>query len=100
MSSLPPLDDLHIPDITDISIDVNGAFKLMQELDASKAAGSDSIPARLLKICSVKLAPILTLIFQASIHQSSIPADWKQANIMPIFKRVIVLNVTTTDQFL
>jgi len=37
-----------------------------------------------LKLCSVELAPILTLIFQASIHQS---ANWKQANVVPIFKK-------------
>lgn len=82
-----PMDDLHIPDITDLSIDVNGVLKLMQEIDASKAAGPDGVPARFLKLWSAELAPILTLIFQASIHQTSIPLDWKQANIVPIFKK-------------
>jgi len=32
---------IHQTYVTDISIDVNGVFKLMQELDASKAAGPD-----------------------------------------------------------
>ena len=30
---------------------------------------------------------LLTLLFQASIHQSLVPLDWKHANIMPIFKK-------------
>ena len=57
-SSLPPLDDQIW--LTDISIDVNGVFKLMQEKDASKVAGPDSIPACFLKLCSFELVPILT----------------------------------------
>jgi len=99
-SSLPPLDNLHIPDIADISIGVNGVFKLMQEIDVSKAAGPDLISARFLKLCSIELAPILTFIFQVSIHQSSIPADWKQANVVPIFKKGDRIQFKTTDQFL
>ena len=43
--------------------------------------------AHFLKLCAIEVAPILTLIFQASIHQSSVPPDWKQANIVPIFKK-------------
>ena len=29
----------------------------------------------------------MILIFQASIHQSRVPPDWKQANIVPVFKK-------------
>ena len=46
-----------------------------------------SLPILSLKLWAIEAAPILTLIFQASIHQSSVPPDWKQANIVPIFKK-------------
>jgi len=56
-------------------VDANGVLKLLNELDVSKATGPDKIPAHLLKLCSMELAPLL--IFQASIQQSRVPSDWK-----------------------
>jgi len=70
----------------------------MQELDASKAPGPDGMPARFLKLFNAELAPMLTFTFQASMHQSLVPMDWKQANIVPIFKRVIVVRAVTIDR--
>ena len=43
--------------------------------------------AYLLKETSNEMAPILTFIFQASLLQSSVPSDWKKANIVPLFKK-------------
>jgi len=87
-SETPPvIPDPQFPDIASISIDVNGVRNLLNELDTSKATGPDKIPTHLLKLCATEFAPILTLIFQASIHQSRVPPDWKQANIVPIFKK-------------
>ena len=51
--------------------DANGVLNLLNELDVSKTTGPDKIPAHFLKLCSTEIAPILTLIFQASIHQST-----------------------------
>jgi len=46
----------------------------------------------LLKETSELLAPSLTLIYQASLHQCSLPTDWKKAYIVyPFLRRVIVL---------
>ena len=35
----------------------------------------------------IKLAPAVTLLFQASINQGKIPSQWKKAQITPIFKK-------------
>ena len=83
----PTISDLPFPAISTISVDANGVLNLLHELDISKAPGPDKIPAHFLKLCSTEIAPILTLIFQASIHQSRVPPDWKQANIVPVFKK-------------
>jgi len=62
-------------------------FNLLNELDISEAPGPDKIPVNFLKMCCTEIAPILTLIYQASIQQSTVPSDWKQVNIVPIFKK-------------
>ena len=46
-----------------------------------------SVLARLLKELATELAPIYTLLFQASLDQGIIPDEWKTANVVPIFKK-------------
>ena len=64
-----------------------GVWKLLQALNTSKAASPDCIWPRVLKELSTELAPILTLVFQASLHQQSLPDIWKHANVNPINKK-------------
>lgn len=59
----------------------------MHDLEAHKACGPDGIFPRLLKETANNIAPILTLIYQATLKQQTIPADWKKALIAPIFKK-------------
>ena len=75
------------PKVSHISISVDGVANLLHNLNPHKATGSDGIPAYFLKECSIEIAPILTLIFQCSIQQGSMPDEWKTANIIPIFKK-------------
>ena len=60
---------------------------LLQALNISKAAGPDGIRPRVLKELSPELAPIFTLLFQASIHKQSLQDIWKHANVNPIYKK-------------
>jgi len=87
LESLTVTHDSPFPDIPTVSVDANGVLKLLNELDVSKTNGLDKIPAHLLKLCNIELAPMLTFIFQVSIQQSRVPSDWKKANIVPIFKK-------------
>ena len=88
----------YIPDIDPLHIDINGVVELLKKLKPYKDSGPDEIPAYLLKETSKKIAPALTLILQASLQQSSIPSDWKKANVMPLFKKVIMLLLVIIDQ--
>ena len=54
-----------------------------------KAIEPDEIPAYFLKEFSNEIAQILTLIFQCSIQQGTLPDEWKTVNIIPIFKKGI-----------
>ena len=74
-------------DMPEIQVTERGVLKLLQALNISKDAGPDGIRPRVLKELSSELAPIFTLLFQASIHQQSLPDIWKHANVNPIHKK-------------
>ena len=65
----------------------NGVLKLLKALNISKAAGTDGIRPRVLKELSSELAPILTLLFKASLHHESLPDIWKHTNVSPVYKK-------------
>ena len=71
----------------EIQVTERGVLKLLQALNISKAAGPDGIRPRVLKELSSELAPIFTLLFQASLHQQSHQDIWKHANVNPIYKK-------------
>ena len=73
--------------IPDLTITVEGVQKLLAGLNPSKASGPDEIPARILKMLHLELAPILTSIFSQSISTGEIPEDWAAAWITPVFKK-------------
>ena len=48
---------------------------------------SEEQVAYILKTAADELAPALALLFQLSMDQGEIPQDWKQALVVPIFKK-------------
>ena len=70
-----------------INITIPGVYKLLKNLKIHKATGPDSIPTRLLKTVASQIAPTLTTFFQISVNQGMLPKQWKQANVVPIFKK-------------
>ena len=86
-SDIPPLDGHSFPDISSIDVTIAGVTALLSNLKIHKASGPDKISASLLKNLATTLAPALTLIFKASLSQSSLPSQWKIANIVPLFKK-------------
>ena len=52
-----------------------------------KACGPDSIPNYILKHFANELAPAITDIFDISIKTGSLPSDWRNANISPVYKK-------------
>ncbi len=84
---IPQLPQTNHPTIPDLHISANGIQKLLSNLNASKASGPDSIPARILKQFSIEITPLLTKIFTKSLTESQLPSDWLKANISPVFKK-------------
>ena len=52
--------------MVEITVDPNGVLKLLNNLN---------------------IAPILSLIYNESLAQGTLPDDWRQANVVPIFKK-------------
>ena len=52
-----------------------------------KVVRPDSIPAFVLKAAFDELAPILTLIYQTSLDTGQVPSEWRDAWVVPVFKK-------------
>ena len=64
--------------------DVQNAIK---RLRPTKSVGLDGIPSFIIKGCSEIFVPVLKFIFNLSLSQNVFPKLWKQAAIVPVFKK-------------
>ncbi|KAK3108364.1 hypothetical protein FSP39_006467 [Pinctada imbricata] len=84
---LPQIGSTTYPAASNITVTEKGVLKLLNNLNPNKASGPDQISSRFLRTMSNSVAPILTIIFQASSDQGKVPDDWKSANVTPLFKK-------------
>ena len=82
----PPLVGHRCTSMPDIVVNLAGVRKLLKDLNPNKASGPDGISSKFLKELGNEIAPGLTLVMQASIHQSATPKDWCHALVAPVFK--------------
>jgi Reverse transcriptase (RNA-dependent DNA polymerase) len=59
----------------------------IKKLKKTGSAGPDGISSELLQECSDEISPILAALYRKSMNTSTVPAEWKQANVVPIFKK-------------
>ena len=71
----------------EITVVPKGVLKLLNNLNIHKASGPDGLSARVLKECSSEISPMLALIYNESLAQGTVPDDWRQANVAPVFKK-------------
>ena len=83
---IPNLGPCNHPTMPNIVVTTSGVQKLLKNLKPNKASGPDNIPAKFHKVTAEQLAPALTCLYQASLHQSKIPDDWRQARVAPLYK--------------
>ena len=75
------------PSTSKLVISEPGILKLLQSLSPNKACGPDELPAFILKNCGYSISKFLVPFFQRTIDAGLVPNDWKNANIVPIFKK-------------
>ena len=84
----PTLDPRDVEDtLTTIIIQKDEVLKKLKSLKISSAAGPDNIHPRILKETQLEISGPLKHIFQLSINEGTLPRDWKDGNITPIFKK-------------
>jgi len=69
-------------------------MRKLLNLNPDKSFGPDDIHPMLLKECAAAVTEPLSIIFQQLFDTGTLPADWKTANIVPIFKK----ETARTDQ--
>ncbi|MEW8547660.1 MAG: reverse transcriptase family protein [Candidatus Thiodiazotropha sp.] len=84
---LPDIGSQPVSSMPDILFTVPGIEKLLNNLNPAKASGPDLVPARILKLASREIAPVLSVIFQQSYNTGQVPLDWQQANVTAVFKK-------------
>ena len=73
--------------VQQLNIDRKGVLKILKNINIHKAMGSDGIPNILLKACAEEISYGLSAIFQYSLDTETLPLDWRNANVTPVFKK-------------
>ena len=71
----------------EIQFDEHVVLKKLNRLKPDKSQGPDEVHPMVLLRTADEVAKPLSIIFEASYRQGILPADWKCANISPIFKK-------------
>lgn len=69
------------------SISASEVQNAIKRLRPTKSVGLDGIPSFIIKGCAEILIPVLQFIFNLSLSQNVFPKSWKQAVIVPVFKK-------------
>jgi len=72
--------------ISDIIIDEDAVMSRLDKLRDDKAAGADELIPRFLNKIKLELARPLTMFFRKVMDNEQVPGEWKDANVIPIFK--------------
>ncbi|CAM5075663.1 unnamed protein product [Natator depressus] len=59
----------------------------LEKLDVHKSMGPDALHPRVLRELADVIAEPLAIIFENSWRSGEVPDDWKEANVVPIFKK-------------
>ena len=76
-----------IKNLTTILITEQDVIDQVDILDVSKAYGPDGISPRLIKEGGRLMCQLLQRFFNKSLEISKFPLIWKSANVVPIFKK-------------
>jgi len=72
--------------ISDNTVDEEAVMSRLDKLRDDKAAGADELIPRFLNKIKLELARPLTMFFRKVMDNEQVPGDWKEANVIPIFK--------------
>ena len=80
-------DDPGTTALLEVQFDEHVVLKKLNRLKPDKSQGPDEVHPMVLLRTADEVAKPLSIIFESSYRQGILPADWKCANISPIFKK-------------
>ena len=86
-ANVPDLEGDLLPEISQIYIHADGVAQLLLNVKVHKAALPDNFTLYFIKEVANEIAPALSLIFQTSQNQGTLPDIWKSALVVPIYKK-------------
>ena len=87
LSSIPSIGCSVIPAMESVTLNREGIINLLKNLDSKKANGPDKLPSTLLKITASETAEAVTFLFFQSYESGQLPNDWRNAHVVPVFKK-------------
>ena len=87
LSSMPSKGCSDTPPMDSVVFKSAGVEHLLKNLDSKKANGPDKLPTILLKITASEIAEVVTFLFNQSYDSGELPEDWRNAHVVPIFKK-------------
>ena len=88
LENMPVLENVQ-PDnpMSEVIFTTEKVVKKIDKLKLKSAPGPEGITPKILKTFSEQISLPLSIIFQKSYDSGEVPADWKKANVTPIFKK-------------
>ncbi|PFX12767.1 RNA-directed DNA polymerase from mobile element jockey [Stylophora pistillata] len=81
----PP--DGRLPVIDSLMLYEDEVYKVLSNLDPSKASCPDGLPTTVLKACARELTPSLCALFNLSLAEGRLPIEWKDTLVVPVYKK-------------
>ena len=93
LDAFTPPDD-RMPVLDSLVLCEDEVYKVLLNLDPSKALGPDGRPTIVLKTCGRELTPSLCALFNSSLAEGKLPTEWKDALVVLVHKKGTKEDVT------
>ena len=87
VACLPTAPAFDLSELHEFVISRDRIGSILSSLNAHKACGPDNISSRIILECAEQLTVPLTMICKLSVKQGVFPTKWKEANVVPVFKK-------------
>ena len=88
LNSIPAIEERPVGSkLTSFDIHEEEVLKRLVALNPNKSWGPDGFHPRLIEELATVLTGPLTVFFQNTLKEGTLPNDWKEAQVTPLFKK-------------